>query len=178
MHCLDLAKLGSAALAVAALAALPFLFGSASKPPGPGAVLAMHEELFRALDQGNAQAVRAFLVDQPAGAAWSRADDWGAGLGFLAWAADPKGKPLAAEALDEGARTLGAWVVPGASTRVVRAWTDCHSAELSFAALELERSVKEGDEVRTERWRSTSLVSYSTSEGRWRLWQIHLSRAL
>ncbi len=169
-------------LALAALApASVTLLASGSEPlSGPGAVLEMHEKLFAALDRGDLETVRAHLGETPMGAEWSAAGGWTHPPGFLAWGSEGNGKGFAAESREDGLRSLLAWGSEGTkggggwSTKITRAWSDCHSPELSFAALEFERTRTVEGKSETVRYRSTSLVSYE--DGRWVLWLFHASR--
>jgi hypothetical protein len=154
---------------------------SASGPaPGPGAVLAMHEDLFAALDRGDVEAVRGHLGEASMGGDWTAAGGWSEPPGFLAWATEGAGKGFSVTSREDGLRALLAWGAEGSkegggwTTRITHAWSDCRSADLSFAALEFERTRTVGGATETARYRSTSLVSHDGK--RWKLWLFHASR--
>ena len=155
---------------------------SAARPaaPGPGAVLHMHERLFAALDRGDVERVRSFLAPSVRGATWDGEGGWEAPRGFLAYLPDADGQGVAAENEREGVEQLMAWSREAASqkgagwkTEITRAWSDCRSADLSFAMLEFERTRPSQDGLERERYRSTSLVSHK--KGGWVAWHIHIS---
>jgi hypothetical protein len=156
------------------------LISGAAPASGPGAVLAMHEELFAALDRGDVEAVRAHLGQTPMGADWTAAGGWTEPPGFLAWATEGGGKGFSATSREDGLRALLAWGGEGSkggdgwTTKITHAWSDCRSADLSFAALEFERTRTVGGTTETARYRSTSLVSHDGE--RWVLWLFHASR--
>lgn len=151
-------------------------------PPGAGAVLEMHRQLFRALDEGNDAPLRSLLASVSQGATWTPDEGWGDSQGFLAYGPPDGGGANRATSVEDGRALLQRWAGErGWQTRITHSWSDCASAELSYAVLELERSRPSasggsggsGEEV--ERYRSTSLVSHR--DGRWVLWHLHLSRA-
>lgn len=166
----------SSALCVLVLGTAVLLSAKPSPPAlGPGAVLALHEDLFRALDRGDGKAVAALIVDRRGGLTWEKGTQWGDPGSFLAFATDPGGDPLRADSSAKGLTVLERWADEGWSTEIERAWTDCQSPELSYAILEIARTRVEGDRSTTQRFRSTSLVSYDERANHWSLWHIHLS---
>ncbi len=172
-------------LALLSLALLPLSVaflpsGGAPTLPGPGAVLEMHKQLFAALDRGDLDTVREHLGESRLGAAWTPEEGWSGAPGFLAWCSDAE-RGFASESRESGLRSLLAWAAEGNrnegawSTRITRAWTDCASGALSFAALEFARTRTIHGETESVRYRSTSLVSFDGE--RWVLWLFHVSRA-
>ncbi len=161
---------------LALLAAVPALAPSASPPAlGPGAVLDMHQALFRALDEGDAGRLENLLASVPSGATWSSGEGWGAPQGFLAFGPGGEGSASRAASVEDGRELLLRWAGErGWQTRITQGWTDCASAEISYAVLELERTRRTDSGERIERFRSTSLVSHRN--GRWVIWHFHLSR--
>ena len=177
--------LNTLAAATLALAIGLTVSAARSAHPGPGAVLSMHKQLFAALDRGDVERVGGFIAESRRGASWSDASDpgkqaWGAARGFLAYLPDSEGRGVCAENEDEGVQRLIAWSqdaskkkAGGWKTEIKRAWSDCHSEDISFAMIEFERSRSTPGGTQRERYRSTSLVSYQG--GRWVLWHIHIS---
>lgn len=146
--------------------------------PGPGGVLDLHEELFRAMDEGDVDAIRGILADSKRGATW-KDGRWGDPRSFLAYGNLSSGEAFTADSKKQGLRLLAdmgdAPEGPGGpwKTTITRCWADCPSPDISFAALQFERTRGVGDEILTERYRSTSLVSHT--ERGWELWHIHIS---
>jgi hypothetical protein len=168
------AALGGTALVLAA--AIPN--GSAAPSvPGPGAVLEMHRRLFAALDAGDLERAREHFVEHRQGASWTADGGWTEPRGFQALLLDGEGRAVEAAAPADAVSALAAWSrgAEGARTKVLGAWTDCASAELSYAILELERSEPRADGAEIRRYRLTSLVSHRN--GRWVIWHVHLSPA-
>jgi len=132
-------------------------------PAGPGAVVAMHVQLFAALDSGDAARAASFVVpDQEASLLLDRGGQPELVLG----------RARVAERLAEWARSSGG---AGATTAVEVLRADCPSGALSYAVLEIERSreTAAGGEVR--RYVSPSLVQHR--DGGWKLMHWHLSPA-
>jgi hypothetical protein len=161
------------------LASFPLL-GSSAPAAGPGAVLAMHQQLFAALDRGDVETVRRSLGETPMGADWTPAAGWASPRGFLAWNSECGGPGFRADSREDALRALLAWGAQGTkgdggwTTKITSAWSDCHSPEISFAALEFERTRTVDGKSETARYRSTSLVSHDGE--RWILWLFHVSR--
>jgi len=162
-------------LLVAGLAGALFVLApaheSAPAPAGPGAVLAMHRELFRALDAGERDAVTRLLGASRAGASFD-GDAWGESPGARFFVLDAHDRPVAAT---KGAAVLDAllaWGAAAESTRIVDAWTDCASAEGGFAALEIARTDANGNE---RRYRMSSLARHEN--GGWRLFHCNVAPA-
>ncbi|HVS18079.1 MAG TPA: hypothetical protein VMT18_05725 [Planctomycetota bacterium] len=134
----------------------------ASRPAalGGGAVVDAHRALFACLDRGDADAAAKFFTTSKAGMSVDRAGGYGDAPGSLFFV--PGGAEDPARAMAER--------FAGGTTRIVRGWSDCPNKELSWAALELEHSPREGA---PQRWHSTGLVSFG-KEGV-RLWFWHLS---
>jgi hypothetical protein len=160
-----------------ALAALPVLLSpapAAPAAPGPGAVLVMHERLFRAMDAGDVSQALEFLH------ADIRPEDEHRPRPCTTILPTLEGGMVSGASFDESRAALTGWIESSAdaggqwSTRLVSGYDDCFSGELSYAVLEFER-VHEKDGARTAtRYRSTSLVTY---DGGWKLTHWHVSRA-
>jgi hypothetical protein len=144
-------------------------------PPGPGAVIAMHDRLFQALDAGDLDKTLALLHPDMNMNQNERARPCSL---FLV---DRAGAPRQANGFGASKKLLGewlpAWTPDGAKceTRITPIGADCFSAELSYAVLELERKVTLGGKTTTQRYVSTSLVTYA-NDG-WQLTHWHLSPA-
>ena len=141
---------------------------------GPGAVIHMHEQLFAALDAGDAEKAVAFLhEDMEMDDEWRRRP-------CQVFLTDAKGETRQARKHAESAALLTTMakesVLKGVTceTTVRPLSTDCFSAELSYAVLEVERAYRMGKESWTERLLCTSMVTYD--EG-WELTHWHLSPA-
>ena len=146
------------------LATLPILAAlTASRPalPGPGAVISTHVRLFAALDRGDVDAASAFFTRTGMGMELRDGE----------YRQSPGAQFFLPSAVEDPARALAARFA-GGRTRVVGGWSDCPDGELSWAALEIEHTPKDGAR---QRLRCTSLVSHV--EGGWRLWYMHLSPA-
>lgn len=142
--------------------ALPLcaLLASRPAPLGGGAVVDAHRALFACLDRGDGAAAAKFFTTSQAGMSVDRAGGYGNSPGSLFFV------PGGAE---DPARTM-AERFAGGTTRIVRGWSDCPQKDLSWAALELEHTPREGT---PQRWHSTGLVRLE-KEGV-RLWYWHLS---
>ncbi len=142
--------------------------------PGGGAVLAMHRELLGALDAGDVQAAQGFL------SADSQPESAEGGRPCTLFLVGADGSPVSAVGNGESrallARFLAEQTALGGKfeTRITRAWTDCPSAEVSWAVLEFERAHSEDGAVRTRRYRSTSIVRHDDG---WKLTAWHVSPA-
>lgn len=135
---------------------------TASRPaaPGGGAVVDAHRELFASLDRGDAAAAAKFFTTSKVGMSVDGTGGYGASPGSLFFV--PGGA-------QDPARTM-AERFAGGTTRIVRGWSDCPNKELSWAALELEHTPREGA---PQRWHSSALVRFGDSGIR--LWYWHLS---
>ncbi|MFO0981473.1 MAG: hypothetical protein U1E76_06915 [Planctomycetota bacterium] len=165
-------------IAIVFLAAAGFTsFSSARAPallPGPGAVIAMHESLFRAIDAGKVEEALPFLHD-----------DMNMGENYRArpcslFLCDQQGQPLTARNHEQSAKLLKDWTLASAgdgkwTTTVTPIGADCFSAELSYAVLEITRTRTVDGKTTTRRYHSTSLVTYG-KDG-WQLTHWHLSPA-
>jgi hypothetical protein len=140
-------------------------------PPGPGAVISMHVQLFRAIDAGDAERAAAFVgPDLEATLLLDRAR-----AGEHERELEPvldRGRTAVAERLAEWARASKDL---GYSTSIEAVRADCSSGELSYAVLEIERSRATATGKEVERYLSTSLVHHRS--GGWRLMHWHLSPA-
>ena len=155
----------------------PALLTLASRPaplpaPGPGGILAMHRDLFAAIDRGDADAATAFLA----------ADRKGPGGSTTLFLLDRAGAPIAARGAPDARETLARFAPESKAsggtvqTRITSESADCPTSDLAFAVLELERvHARDGKEV-VRRYRSTSLVRFEDSK--WKLCHWHLSAAL
>jgi ketosteroid isomerase-like protein len=150
---------------VAAFAIWTFASHASPAPLGPGAILEMHTRFFKAVDSGDADAVRAFFdgeSDAPS---------------FLC---DASGKPVRAQnakiAGDELARLAAQTKRDGGyTTSMTVCKCDCPSGPMAYAVLELERKPLAKDGA-AQHWRATSLVKYE-KDGGWKLFHLHLSPA-
>ena len=159
-------------LATATCVALAIAARPAPAPlPGPGGVIALHRDLFAAIDAGDTGAVEALMTTVPNGITW-RGGEWvdppGAVFQLLGERDVPSGDTGSAAG---AAETLIAWAGEGGETRITEAWADCASAALSFCVMDFERHV-EGEPVR--RYRSTSLVGHGDGDD-WRIYHWHVS---
>lgn len=164
------------------LAASPFVAprapaAAAPAAPGGGAVLAMQQQFFAAIDAGDPTKAMQFLDLRDAGG-WSEGENGGIALPSVMWL-DPRGAPEQAQGAD-AVRVLVAKHAkesddggPRWTTKFIRSRSDCYSADLSYCVAEFERTrgVKGG----TQRYRATSLVRQV--EGQWRLFHLHVSPA-
>jgi hypothetical protein len=134
----------------------------ASRPAalGGGAVVEAHRALFACLDKGDAAAAAKFFTTSTVGMSVDGAGEYGASPGSLFFV--PGGA-------QDPARTM-AERFAGGTTRIVRGWSDCPDKELSWAALELEHTPRDGA---PQRWHSSGLVRMEQSGIR--LWYWHLS---
>lgn len=144
-------------------------------PAGGGAVIEANRQLFRALDSGDEGALARALAAQPSGLTWTEdgtdEGQWGKARDFDLALTDERGRAFTAQTTERGVAALREWAGAGATTRMLRAWSDCGAREIGFCAFELER--KRGDEVR--RYRATSLARLDPDQKGWRLWLLHVS---
>src|SRR5262245_48919742 len=134
--------------------------------PGPGAVIAMHRELFAAMDRGDVEKALTFLH-----ADMNMKDPYRQRPCTLYLVADD-GTPLRSEGCDES-RSLftlqlkndgaarGTW-----KTTITSAHDDCFSSELTWCTLEFERTHVVDGRSTTRRYRSTTLAAY---DGGWKM---------
>lgn len=155
---------GAAALAATGLSPAPTL--------GPGAVVAMHRQLFRAIDAGDVETALAFLSDDLNMDAEYRRRPCTLFLN------DRDGKPIESVGVDASRALLARWVEEskeGEWKTEIRVGTDdCFSGELSYAVLDFQRQRIDSKERSIERFRSTSLVTY---DGGWKITHWHVSPA-
>ncbi len=163
-------------LSVLALVALavPALLALRPVPmPGPGAVEAMHKQFFAALDRGDHAAAEGFLVAET-NTKDAQANRW-------PWIRLPvengvlesfDGLERARQGLRRFAGSATTKTSGPATTRVVRSQADC-PGEVSYAVMEIERSVGADDARRTQRFLWTSLVRYV--DGGWKIFHAHVS---
>jgi hypothetical protein len=167
--------------ALLAAASLAFLLAPVSSPvtaaptpPGPGAVIGMHERFFRAIDAGELDKALAFLH------ADMNLDQQERARPCSLFLVDRAGVPRQATSFEASKKLLGEWIrtwTPAGSkceTRVTPIGADCFSAELSYAVLQLERKVTVGEKTTTQRYLCTSLVTHGGNDG-WQLTHCHLS---
>ena len=150
--------------AVLTIALAPRARSGPAALPGPGAVVGMHIQLFRALDAGDAGRAASFV-----------GPDQKTTLALDLVGGEPEletGRAGVMQRLAEWARASKGL---GYSTSVEVLRADCPSGELSWAVLEIERSRETAAGVEVERYVSTSLVHYRS--GGWRLMHWHLSPA-
>lgn len=152
----------SFALLCTALPLVAALIASRPAAPGGGAVVAAHRALFACLDKGDAAGAAKFFTTSEVGMSVDAEGGFGEAPGSLFFV------PGAAQ---DPARAM-AERFAGGTTRIVRGWSDCPGRELSWAALELEHTPRDGA---PQRWYSTALVSFHDSGIR--LWCWHLSPA-
>ena len=159
-------------LAVPVLAILALTANSPAAPaPGPGAVIAMHKAMFRAIDGGDLEGALGFLH-----ADMDMDRDYGQRPCTLFLVGD-EGAPVSADGFAASNQLLADWLDSGASgwkTRITSAHDNCLSGELSYAVLEFERTRATKLGTETRRYRSTSLVTYD--EG-WKITHWHVSPA-
>jgi hypothetical protein len=131
---------------------------------GPGAVIAMHQRLFRALDAGDASLARSFATAHENSI--GQAD-------CVLYLPGEDGKLARHEGADAAGAALAAWAEASAraggsfETKITFARDDCRSTDPSYAILEFERSHTAGGETTVRHYRSTSLVRYV--DGAWKL---------
>jgi hypothetical protein len=148
---------------------------AAVSPPGPGAVIAMHERFFQALDGANLEQALSFLHPD-----MNMNQDERARPCSL-FVVDRTGAPRQANGFESSKKLLTdwlrTWTPAGAkcATRVTPIGADCFAAELSYAVLQLERNVTIDGKTTTQRYVSTSLVTYA-KDG-WQLTHWHVSPA-
>lgn len=150
----------SIALLFAALPITAALLASRPAPVGGGAVVEAHRELFACLDRGDVAAASKYFTTSKVGLSVDAEGGFGDSPGSLYFV--PEGA-------EHPARTM-AERFAGGTTRIVRGWSDCPNKELSWAALELEHTPREGA---PQRWHSSALVRFE--ESGIRLWYWHLS---
>ena len=150
----------SLALLCTALPLAAALLASRPAIPGGGAVVEAHRALFACLDKGDVAGAAKFFTTSKIGMSVDASGEYGASPGSLFFV--PGGG-------DDPARTM-AERFAGGTTRIVRGWSDCPNKELSWAALELEHTPRDGA---PQRWHSSGLVSFQDSGIR--LWYWHLS---
>ena len=157
--------------AVCAVFTVPSFVAAPTPTPGGGAVLAMHREFLQALDAGDAQAAQRFLAADtgPESARPCTLYLVGAGDTPASAVGNAESKALLARILDEQRAAGGAW-----ETRITRSWSDCPTAEVSWAVLEFERTQEKDGVARTSRYRSTSIVRHDDG---WKLTAWHVSPA-
>lgn len=152
--------LASFALLCAALPLCAALLASRPAAPGGGAVVDAHRALFACLDRGDADAAAKFFTTSRVGMSVEGTGEYGGSPGSLFFV--PGGAQDPARSMAER--------FAGGTTRIVRGWSDCPNKELSWAALELEHTPREGA---PQRWHSSALVRFEKSGIR--LWYWHLS---
>lgn len=143
-------------------------------PMGPGAVVAMHGELFRALDAGDAAGAMKFLHDdvdmqepyeaRPCSLFFDEVDGLtAASMGHEA------SRPLLVRWAQQIAADQGAtW-----STRILNARDHCFDPRLSYCVMEFERRrVPAEGEPESRRYLATSLVIYGDDGWQLTHWQI------
>lgn len=160
MHRTFYALVALAALLTGALTLSPQA-SSATPLPGPGGVIAMHEQLFKVLDKFDYEAAGKFLDgDEP-----------------VLLLHDGGDKPITGWDRKTSGEAITKWAAgTGSGTRIVRQRVDCPSGELSYAVLEIERIQRFTDgTARLRRFLSTSLVRHSA--GKWKLFHWHVSPA-
>jgi ketosteroid isomerase-like protein len=153
------------ALSGALVLALAPAADSSAPPPGPGAVISMHIQLMRAIDGADADKAASFVGPKTDTSMFFDRDERPEVI---------RGRAAVAERLSEWARESR---IGNYSTKVTPIASDCFSGDLSYAVLEIERSMKttSGGSMVVERYVSTSLVQYR--EGGWKLMHWHLSPA-
>ena len=142
-------------------------------PVGPASVIEMHQDLFRALDSGDADRAASFLhKDMFMDDKWRKrpcqlflTDTDGSVQSSLSYVDSRK-------LMGDLARRFGP--SSGCVKTTVRALSSDCRVELSYAVLEIEREHRQGQKSWTERFISTSLV---THDGGWKLTHWHLSPA-
>jgi hypothetical protein len=140
---------------------------------GPGAVIAMHEQLFRAMDALDIDKALSFLHEDMNMGEKERSRP------CTLFLVDGNGKPLTALGYQESRKLLADWIQALSSegryeTKVTALGADCFSAELSYAVLEFERLRTVNGKQTTQRYRSTSLVTYDAG---WKITHWHVSKA-
>ncbi len=152
---------------VTALAAIPMIVPGPESTPsaGPGALIEMHERIFKALDTVDPEALYADLLPD---------------RDFLLFVPGPQGperhqgRDAAWEwfkqRLEETKAAGGKW-----STQMTWKNADCHSPELGYAVIEFTRSHEKDGAVTRTSWRSTALGRYV--DGKFRLLHWHVSPA-
>jgi hypothetical protein len=157
--------------ALLALALPPTPTPVARAPIGPGAILAMHRDLFAAIDRGDGAAAAAFLGS----------DRKGPGGSTSLFLLDRAGAPTRATGATDARELLAKVAAESKSaggtfqTRITTEIAECPASELAFAVLELERVHAHDGREEVRRYRSTSLVRYE--ESGWKLLHWHLSAA-
>jgi len=139
--------------------------------PGPGAVIAMHQKLFQAIDAGNAERALEFL------SADLNMQDEHRGRPCTLFLVDGSGAPVTSVGAEASRELLASWIAASEGrweTKLTSARDDCFSGELSYAVLEFERKRTDTKKPVVRRYRSTSLVTYD--EG-WKITHWHVSPA-
>jgi hypothetical protein len=152
---------------------LPALLTAPAAPPapGPGGVIAMHRQLFAAIDAGDAEQARAFVTQH------QNSIDQADSVFYLP---SREGEARRVEGVEALADALARMARESAEaggrfeTRITYGRDDCRTSDPSYAILEFERTHERDGERRTERFRSTSLVQ-GTKSG-WKLFHWHVSR--
>jgi hypothetical protein len=148
---------------------------SAPRPaPGPGGILAMHKELFAAIDRGDGEAAGAFVAGDrkvmPRTPTLFLDVDAGGADAPLKAADAEEARELLARLAAGAKRSGGGW-----TTTITSEQADCYASELSYAVLEFERAHTVDGKTEVRRYRSTSLVRYESDH--WRIFHWHVSRA-
>ncbi len=153
---------------VAALVALSFA------PPrpaaGPGAIVEMLENLFKAIDAGDRAAARACLVGTD-----SR-------FPVQIYDLDLQHKPETIEGLEPARAYLDALFAGikrdgvKVESKITKIHADCHSPELGYATLEFTQTFTVNGKSETSEYRATALVSYD-EKTKWHLFHWHSSLA-
>jgi hypothetical protein len=144
-------------------------------PVGGGAVLEANRRLLSALDAGDEAALARSLDVQRSGLTWTSdgtsEGKWGEARDFDLSLTDESGRAFATQSAERGAATLRQWAGEKATTRILRAWSDCGAEKIGFCSYDLER--KRGDDVR--RYRATALARIDPEMKAWRVWLLHIS---
>jgi hypothetical protein len=148
----------------------------APKPTlGPGAVIHMHEELFRAIDAGDAEIAIGFLhKDMDMDDKWRKRP-------CQIFFTDIQGKTVRAMNHSDSRKLMTRMTQRLAAsegsvkTTIRPLSSNCFSAKLSYAVLEIKRVYRHGKKSWIERFVSTSLVTHDNG---WKLTHWHLSPAV
>jgi hypothetical protein len=153
-------------LTAAAVAITTILTSSAPVLPGPGGVIHAHENLFAALDRGDAEAAASLFTRTGTGMSMNREGKWEGSPGSALYLSDTSATGVAQTApILEGLAER----FKGGKTEIVRAWSDCPSENVSFAILEFEHTSHAGE---TSRYRSTALAQHQKKGFRFYHWHI------
>ncbi len=162
-------------LIVLALALASFSFANLTPlaPVGPASVIEMHQDLFRALDSGDADRATGFLHrDMFMNDKWRKrpcqlfiTDTDGSVQSSLSYADSRK-------LMQDLARRFGP--SSGCVKTTIRALSSECTEPVSYAVLEIERKYRLGNKSWTEKFISTSLITHNSG---WKLTHWHLSPA-